>query len=92
MLNTGDDVNGLGKEIRRAVAKTYGWKNFLPEEIQPLQLSPTELEHLLAVPQRGDEVVYIKRENNYLLKPSTKATRSTAFLLQKILSYLPTLM
>ena len=23
MLNSGDDVNGLGKEIRRAVAKTY---------------------------------------------------------------------
>jgi tetratricopeptide (TPR) repeat protein len=69
MLNTGDDVNGLGKEIRRAVAKTYGWKNFLPEEIQPLQLSSAELEQFVGRYRKGaDEVVYIERQDNYLVE------------------------
>ena len=44
MLNSGDDVNGLGKEIRRAVAKVYNWTNFLPDEIQPVSLNDTALD------------------------------------------------
>lgn len=31
MLNSGDDQNGIGKEIRRAVAKVYNWTNYFPE-------------------------------------------------------------
>ncbi len=69
MLNSGDDVNGLGKEIRRAVAKTYGWYKFLPEEIVPVNLSENELDQYVGRYRRGaDEVVYIRREKNYLVE------------------------
>jgi CubicO group peptidase (beta-lactamase class C family) len=69
MLNSGDDVNGLGKEIRRSVAKTYGWYKFLPEEITPINLSAAELDQYVGRYRRGaDEVVYIRRENNYLVE------------------------
>ncbi|WP_210490142.1 serine hydrolase [Rufibacter aurantiacus] len=69
MLNSGDDVNGLGKEIRRAVAKTYGWHNFLPEAITPLALSTAELDQFTGRYRRGpDEVVYLRREKNYLVE------------------------
>lgn len=69
MLNSGDDVNGLGKEIRRAVAKTYGWYKFLPEEITPIKLDTTELEKYTGRYRKGvDEVVSIRREKNYLVE------------------------
>ncbi|KAA3440055.1 serine hydrolase domain-containing protein [Rufibacter hautae] len=69
MLNSGDDVNGLGKEIRRAVAKTYGWYHFLPEAITPLALSTAELDQFTGRYRRGpDEVVYLRREKNYLVE------------------------
>jgi CubicO group peptidase (beta-lactamase class C family) len=69
MLNSGDDVNGLGKEIRRAVAKTYGWYKFLPDEITPINLTENELDQYVGRYRKGvDEVVYIRRENNYLVE------------------------
>ena len=69
MLNSGDDVNGIGKEIRRAVAKVYNWKNFLPEEVQPLTLSSQELDKLTGRYRMGvNEVLYLRRENNYLVE------------------------
>lgn len=69
MLNSGDDVNGLGKEIRRAVAKTYGWYKFLPDEIKPIKLETAELDKYTGRYRKGaDEVVYIRRENDYLVE------------------------
>lgn len=69
MLNSGDDVNGLGKEIRCAVAKTYGWYKFLPEEITPINLDETALDQYVGRYRKGiDEVVYIRREKNYLIE------------------------
>jgi len=69
MLNSGDDVNGLGKEIRRSVAKVYGWTNFLPDEIQPVSLSDNELQNFVGRYRMGpDEVLYLRQEKNYLVE------------------------
>jgi CubicO group peptidase (beta-lactamase class C family) len=69
MLNSGDNPNGIGKEIRRAVAKVYNWKNFLPNEIQPISLSREHLEKLTGRYRMGtNEVLYLRRENNYLVE------------------------
>ncbi len=69
MLNSGDDVNGLGKEIRRAVAKVYGWTNFLPSEIQPVRLPDSELEKFVGRYRMAtDEVLYLRKEKNYLVE------------------------
>jgi CubicO group peptidase (beta-lactamase class C family) len=69
MLNSGDVVSGLGMEIRRAVAKVYGWTNFLPQEVKPLALSEAELNAFTGRYRRSeDEVVYIRREKNYLVE------------------------
>jgi CubicO group peptidase (beta-lactamase class C family) len=69
MLNSGDDVNGLGKEIRRAVAKVYNWANFLPEEIEPLALTGEELDKFVGRYRMApNEVLYLRRENNYLVE------------------------
>jgi len=69
MLNSGDDVNGLGKEIRRAVAKVYNWTNFLPNEIQPISLTDTELDKFVGRYRMAtDEVLYLRKEKNYLVE------------------------
>ena len=69
MLNSGDDVNGLGKEIRRAVAKVYNWTNFLPSEIQPISLTDTELNKFVGRYRMAtDEVLYLRKEKNYLVE------------------------
>jgi CubicO group peptidase (beta-lactamase class C family) len=69
MLNSGDDVNGLGKEIRRAVAKTYNWTNFLPTEISPINLSDNQLDQFVGRYRiSNDEVLYLRREKNYLVE------------------------
>lgn len=69
MLNSGDDVNGMGKEIRRSVAKVYGWTNFLPDEIKPIVLSDTELDNRVGRYRMGpDEVLYLRKEKNYLVE------------------------
>ena len=69
MLNTGDDFNGLGKEIRRSIAKSYNWKNFLPEEVVPVILTDDQLTNLIGRFRRSeDEVIYIRKEGNYLVE------------------------
>lgn len=69
MLNSGDDVNGLGKEIRRAVAKTYNWTNFLPTEIQPISLTSAALDKFVGRYRMAtDEVLYLRKEKNYLVE------------------------
>jgi CubicO group peptidase (beta-lactamase class C family) len=69
MLNSGDDVNGLGKEIRRAVAKVYNWTNFLPTEIQPISLTDSALEKFAGRYRMAtDEVLYLRKEKNYLVE------------------------
>jgi hypothetical protein len=69
MLNSGDNQNGIGKEIRRAVAKVYNWTNFLPTEIQPITLSENELDKLAGRYRMStDEVLYLRKEKNYLVE------------------------
>jgi tetratricopeptide (TPR) repeat protein len=75
MLNSGDDVNGLGKEVRRAVAKVYNWYNFLPEEITPLKLAEKNLDEYTGRYRRSaDEVVYLRREKDYLVQNINEGT------------------
>ncbi len=69
MLNSGDDANGLGKEIRRAVAKAYHWYNFLPIEVEPVELDSSTLISYEGRFRKGpDEVVVIKKEMDYLVE------------------------
>lgn len=69
MLNSGDDVNGLGKEIRRSVAKVYNWTNFLPKEIQPISLKNEVLDEFVGrYRMANDEVLYLRKEKNYLVE------------------------
>jgi CubicO group peptidase (beta-lactamase class C family) len=69
MLNSGDNQNGIGKEIRRAVAKVYNWTNYLPTEIQPINLPENELNKMAGRYRMGsDEVLYLRKEKNYLVE------------------------
>lgn len=69
MLNTGDDFNGLGKEIRRSIAHTYGWHNFLPSAIQPKKWTKAELERVVGRYRLGpDEVMSFRREGDHLIQ------------------------
>jgi CubicO group peptidase (beta-lactamase class C family) len=69
MLNSGNDFNALGKEIRRAVAKTYNWYKFLPEPITPITLPNNILDEYTGRYRKGpDEVLYLRREGNYLVE------------------------
>lgn len=67
LLNSGDDFNGFGMELRRSIAKTYHWINFLPKEIEPTKLNNDDLKIYEGRYRKGkNEVVVIKAENNYL--------------------------
>jgi CubicO group peptidase (beta-lactamase class C family) len=67
MVNSGNDFNGLCKEIRRAVAKTYDWYKFLPEEITPMNMDSQTLEQYTGRYRKNEnEVVCVTRESNYL--------------------------
>jgi len=69
LMNSGDDFNGFGTEVRRAVAKVYGWNNFLPPAIHPVSLSAAELEGYTGRYRKGeDEVLRLRREGNYLVE------------------------
>ena len=84
MLNSGDDVNGLGKEIRRAVAKTYNWTNFLPTEIQPIRLTESELDKFVGRYRMAtDEVLYLRKEKNYLIENINEGTDIYCFPVTK---------
>ena len=84
MLNSGDDVNGLGKELRRAVAKVYNWTNFLPEEIQPINLTDIDLDKAIGrYRMAADEVVYLKKEKNYWVENINEGANIYCFPIAK---------
>lgn len=68
MVNSGNDYNGLCKEIRRSVAKAYGWYKFLPDEITPVKLDTATLNSYTGRYRKNDnEVVYVSRMDDYLV-------------------------
>ncbi|RYZ33810.1 MAG: serine hydrolase [Sphingobacteriales bacterium] len=69
MLNSGDDFNAFGTELRRSVASVYGWKNFLPPALKPVNLSDEILSSYVGRYRKGpDEVITLRRENDYLVE------------------------
>ena len=69
MMNSGDDFNGFGMELRRAVAQVYGWHNFLPEAIQPIAMNAASLDKFTGrYRMADDEVLYLRREKKYLVE------------------------
>jgi CubicO group peptidase (beta-lactamase class C family) len=67
MVNSGNDYNGLCKEVRRAVAKEYGWYNFMPEEIQPIALDEATLDSYTGRYRKDEnEIMYVSREGDHL--------------------------
>ncbi len=69
LLNSGDDFNALGKEIIRAVAKTYQWHNFLPTPVKVAQVDDQTLNAYVGrYRQDKDVVISIRREGPYLVE------------------------
>jgi CubicO group peptidase (beta-lactamase class C family) len=84
MLNSGDDVNGLGKELRKAVAKVYGWTNFLPDELIPVDLTDAELNKFTGRYRMSEnEVLYLRKENNYLIENINEGNDIYCFPIKK---------
>ncbi|WP_298115136.1 serine hydrolase [Flavobacterium sp.] len=84
MLNSGDNQNGIGKEIRRAVAKVYNWTNFLPDEIQPINLPEDELNKMAGRYRMAtDEVLYLRKEKNYLVENINNGNEIYCFPISK---------
>lgn len=68
MVNSGNDFNGLHKEVVRSVAQAYQWFNFLPEAIKPVRLSEDTLKSYSGRFQKNeDEVVTIEVEESHLI-------------------------
>ena len=69
MMNNDGGASELGKELRRAVAKVYGWPDFLPPAIRPRPTSAADLDAYAGRYQRGpDEVVSFRRQADYLVE------------------------
>ena len=69
MMNNDSGAAELGKELRRAVAKVYGWPDFLPPPIQPTARPTATLDACAGRYQRGpDEVVTFQREGQHLVE------------------------
>jgi hypothetical protein len=69
MMNSGDDFNGFGVELRRSVAKVYQWNNFLLKELQPVAQPLPVLKQYEGRYRKGaDEVVTIRQEKDYLVE------------------------
>lgn len=84
MVNSGNDYNGLCKELRRAVAKTYGWYKFLPDEITPVQLDTVLLNSYTGRYRKNEnEVVYVSREGDHLLVRYNNSLPIYTFPMQK---------
>ena len=69
MMNNNNGADELGKELRRAVGRVYGWPGFLPAPVRPV---PSPAAALLACAgryQRGpDEVVSFRVEGRFLVE------------------------
>lgn len=84
LMNTGDDFNGFGKELRRSVAKVYQWENFLLDEIKPATLASHVLKEYEGRYKKGaDEVVYIRQEGSYLVEKINNGNEIYCFPLKK---------
>jgi CubicO group peptidase (beta-lactamase class C family) len=69
MMNNNNGADELGKELRRAVAKVYGWPGFLPPAIQPTPVPAQTLDAYAGRYRRGpDEVVSFRRQGNHLVE------------------------
>lgn len=69
MMNNDGGASELGKELRRAVAKVYGWPEFLPPPIRPAARPVATLDACAGRYQRGpDEVVTFRREGQHLVE------------------------
>lgn len=69
MLNSGDDFNAFGAELRRSVASVYQWTNFLPPAIKPVVLSSEVLDSYTGRYRKGvDEVLTLRREGDHLVE------------------------
>jgi len=69
MLNDDGGASELSKEIRRAVAKVYGWTDFLPKPLVARAMPDSLLDAYVGRYQRGaDEVVAIRREGEFLIE------------------------
>ncbi|UFH55596.1 serine hydrolase [Spirosoma sp. KNUC1025] len=69
MLNNNNGANELKKEISRAVASAYNWKDFLPRPLVTFVLADSLLNAYVGRYQRGpDEVVSIRRKGNLLVE------------------------
>ena len=84
IMNSGDDFNGFGKELRRAVAQTYGWVNFLPDALQPVAISTKELDTYTGRYRMApDEVLYLRREKNYMVENINEGKNIYCFFVGK---------
>ena len=69
MMNNNNGADELGKEVRRAVARVYGWAGFLPEPIRPAAVPRQDLEAYAGRYQRGpDEVLVLQRQGDHLVE------------------------
>jgi CubicO group peptidase (beta-lactamase class C family) len=69
MMNKDGNADGLGKEIRRAIAKVYNWHHFLPDEFTPVPVAQNELTKYEGRYRKGiDEVITFRKEQDYLVQ------------------------
>ncbi|MFY7965544.1 MAG: hypothetical protein ACOVO1_11645, partial [Chitinophagaceae bacterium] len=78
------DFNGFCKEVRRSIAEVYNWNNFNQTPIKPATLDSKSLEQYVGRYRKGiNEVVTIKKENDYLIETINKGNIIYAFPVKK---------
>lgn len=69
MMNHDGGAAELGREVRRAVARAYGWPGFLPDPVRPADRPEATLDAYAGRYRRGpDEVVTFRRERGHLVE------------------------
>ena len=69
MMNNNNGADELGKELRRAVGKVYGWPDFLPPPIRPAATLAQDLDGYAGRYRRGpDEVLLFERQGDHLVE------------------------